>query len=154
MTVERTTPGPAGPELRIERLVPEAALPSYAHPGDAGLDLATIEDAVLAPGERRALRTGLRVAVPDGHVGLVHPRSGLAARHGVTVANAPGTIDAGYRGELIVLLVNLGDAPVRIARGERIAQLVVQRVERARVVEVEELDGTSRGDGGFGSTGR
>lgn len=145
---------PDGPELRIERLVPEAVLPSYAHPGDAGLDLATIEDAVLAPGERRALRTGLRVAVPDGHVGLVHPRSGLAVRHGVTVANAPGTIDAGYRGELLVLLVNLGDAPVAIGRGERIAQLVVQRVERVRVVEVEAHDDTVRGDGGFGSTGR
>jgi dUTP pyrophosphatase len=151
---EEAMDGPDGTELRIERLVPEAVLPAYAHPGDAGLDLTTIEDALLAPGERRALRTGLRVAVPAGHVGLVHPRSGLAARHGVTVANAPGTVDAGYRGELLVLLVNLGDAPVTISCGERVAQLVVQRVTRTRVVEVERLDGTARGDGGFGSTGR
>lgn len=148
--------GPLGtePELRVERLHPSAVLPRAAHPGDAGLDLVSIEDARLAPGERRALRTGLRIGLPDGFVGLVHPRSGLAARHGVTVANAPGTIDAGFRGEVLVLLVNLGDAPVAIAAGERVAQLVVQRVARPRVVEVGGLEATERGEGGFGSTGR
>jgi dUTP pyrophosphatase len=149
------TSGPGdGPLLRVERIDADAVLPSYAHEGDAGLDLAAVEDVVLAPGERRAVRTGLRVAVPDGWVGLVHPRSGLAARHGLTVANAPGTIDAGYRGELLVLLVNLGPAPVTLGRGDRIAQLVVQRVGRARVVEVDALEATARGDGGLGSTGR
>lgn len=140
--------------LRVKRLDPDVPLPARAHPGDAGLDLHAAADVTLAPGERAAVPTGLALAIPAGCAGFVHPRSGLALRDGVTVVNAPGTIDAGYRGELKVLLVNLGDAPVAIGRGERIAQLVVQRVEDAVVVEVDELDPTPRGDGGFGSTGR
>ncbi|MEX1164548.1 MAG: dUTP diphosphatase [Nitriliruptor sp.] len=142
------------PELRVVRIDPDLPLPSYAHEGDAGLDLRTADDLVLAPGARAAVATGLRVAVPDGWVGLVHPRSGLAMRHGLTVANAPGTIDAGYRGDLLVLLVNLGDEPVSIGRGDRIAQLLLQRVGRATVTEVGDLDDTARGEGGFGSSGR
>lgn len=140
-------------ELRIRRLDPAAVVPTYAHAGDAGLDLAAVADVKIAPGERVAVGTGLAVAVPDGYVGLVHPRSGLALRHGLTVANAPGTIDAGYRGELKVLLVNLGSEPVAIAPGDRIAQLVLQEVARAEVIEVDDLDDTTRGRGGFGSTG-
>jgi dUTP pyrophosphatase len=141
-------------ELQVRRLDPRASLPAYAHDGDAGLDLATVEALELAPGRRAAAPTGLAVAIPSGWVGLVHPRSGLARRHGVTVANAPGTIDAGYRGEVQVLLVNLGDEPVRLEAGERVAQLLLQRVGRAEVREVETLDETARGAGGFGSTGR
>jgi len=140
-------------ELVVRRLRPDAVLPSYAHPGDAGLDLAAVEAVRLGPGERAAVPTGLAVAIPDGWVGLVHPRSGLARRHGLTVANAPGTIDAGYRGEVQVLLVNLGSDPVEVAAGERVAQLLLQEVGRARIVEVEDLDDTARGAGGFGSTG-
>lgn len=140
-------------ELPVQRLDPDLPLPRYAHPGDAGLDLLAAVDTTLAPGQREAVSTGLAVAVPVGWVGLVHPRSGLALRHGLTVANAPGTIDAGYRGEVRVILVNLGDEPVEIARGDRIAQLVLQQVGRATVVEVAALDDTARGEGGFGSTG-
>lgn len=146
--------GPDAPVLQVRRLDPDVPLPSYAHPGDAGLDLASAEDRVLEPGERVALSTGIAVAVPDGWVGLVHPRSGLSLRDGVTVVNAPGTVDSGYRGELKVLLVNLGDRPVEITRGERVAQLVLQRVGHAVVEEVDDLDDTARGAGGFGSTGR
>ena len=142
------------PVLRVRRLDPDVPLPSYAHPGDAGMDLASAEQRTLGPGERAAVATGLAVAVPDGWVGLVHPRSGLSLRDGVTVVNAPGTVDSGYRGELKVLLVNLGDRPVEITRGERIAQLVLQRVGLAVIQEVDELDDTQRGAGGFGSTGR
>lgn len=140
--------------LQVRRLRPDVPLPSYAHPGDAGLDLAAAETATIAPGARAAVPTGLALAIPDGWVGLVHPRSGLARRHGLTVLNTPGTIDAGYRGEVLVLLVNLGDEAVRIERGERVAQLVLQRIGHAIVVEADELDATGRGEGGFGSTGR
>jgi dUTP pyrophosphatase len=139
--------------LEVRRLRPDAVLPSYAHPGDAGLDLAAVEAVRLWPGERVAVPTGLAVAIPDGWVGLVHPRSGLARRHGLTVANAPGTIDAGYRGEVQILLVNLGAEVVDLAAGDRVAQLLLQRVGWAEVVEVEALSDTARGDGGFGSTG-
>lgn len=139
--------------LRVRRLDPGVPLPSYAHDGDAGLDLCAAEDVVLAPMERAAVATGLAIAVPTGWVGLVHPRSGLALRQGLTVANAPGTIDAGYRGELKVILVNLGEDAVTIARGDRVAQLVLQEVGAAEVVEVDDLDDTTRGHGGFGSTG-
>lgn len=142
------------PTLQVQRLHPEAAMPAYAHEGDAGLDLASVEEVVLGPGERAVVPTGLAMAIPAGWVGLVHPRSGLARRHGVTVTNAPGTIDAGYRGEVQVLLVNLGSEDVVLAAGERIAQLLLQRVGHAEVVDVEQLDDTSRGSGGFGSTGR
>lgn len=140
-------------QLRVKRLDADVPLPAYAHDGDAGMDLAASQDVVLPPGGRAAVPTGLAMAVPDGWVGLVHPRSGLARRHGVTVANAPGTIDAGYRGEVLVLLVNLGDEEVVLRRGERVAQLLLQRVGRAEVVEVDDLDDTTRGTGGFGSTG-
>jgi dUTP pyrophosphatase len=139
--------------LEVRRLDPSVPLPGYAHPGDAGLDLAAASDVELRPGGRVAVPTGLAVAIPAGWVGLVHPRSGLARRHGVTVANAPGTIDAGYRGEVQVLLVNLGDATVQLRRGDRVAQLLLQRVGQARVIEVDELGETVRGEGGFGSTG-
>jgi dUTP pyrophosphatase len=142
------------PELRVVRTDPDLPLPSYAHDGDAGLDLRAAETLEVVPRARVAVPTGLRIAVPDGWVGLVHPRSGLARRHGLTVANAPGTIDAGYRGDLLVLLVNLGDEPVTVERGDRIAQLLLQRVGRASIVEVSDLDGTTRGQGGFGSSGR
>jgi dUTP pyrophosphatase len=129
-------------------------LPGYAHPGDAGADLYAAVDARIEPGGRAVVPTGIAVALPDGYVGLVHPRSGLAARLGVTVLNAPGTIDSGYRGEIMVILVNHDPAePASISRGDRIAQLVVQRVERAHFHRVEALDDTARGAGRHGSTG-
>lgn len=141
-------------QVLITRLDPDAVLPARAHPGDAGYDLVAIESKVLAPGDRVAIRTGVAIALPDGYVALVHPRSGLALRHGVTVVNAPGTVDAGYRGEIKVLLVNLDPRnDVVIDKGERIAQLVVQRVEMVAWEHVAELPGSHRGGGGFGSTG-
>jgi dUTP pyrophosphatase len=144
------------PDLAVPvlRLDPDLPLPAYAHPGDAGADLLSTVDVTLAPGERALVPTGIALALPEGYVGLVHPRSGLAARHGVSIVNAPGTIDAGYRGEVKVLLVNLDvREPVELRRGDRIAQLVVQRFERARFVALEELPGSVRGSGGYGSTG-
>ncbi len=141
-------------EVLITRLDAEVPLPSYAHPGDAGADLVTTQDVTLKPGERALVGTGVAIALPDGYAAFVHPRSGLAARHGVSIVNAPGTVDAGYRGEIKVCLVNLDPAEaVTLRRGDRIAQLVVQRVEKARFVEVERLPGSARGDGGLGSTG-
>ena len=141
-------------EILIKRLDEQVPLPSYAHPGDAGADLTTTVDVRLGPGERAMVPTGIAVALPDGYVALVHPRSGLAAKFGVSIVNAPGTVDAGYRGEIKVMLINLDPAePVCLARGDRIAQLLVQRVERARFVEVESLPGSARGAGGYGSTG-
>lgn len=129
-------------------------VPAYAHDGDAGADLYAAEDVELAPGRRALVRTGVAIALPEGYVGLVHPRSGLAARLGVTVLNAPGTVDAGYRGEILVNLINHDpDDTAKIARGDRIAQLVVQRVARARFNVVETLPETGRGAGGHGSTG-
>lgn len=128
--------------------------PRYAHPGDAGADLVTAVDVVLPPHGRATVPTGVRIALPDGYAAFVHPRSGLAARHGLTVVNAPGTIDAGYRGEIRVTLLNTdAERPVELRRGDRIAQLVVQRVERARFVRAQRLPGSHRGDGGFGSSG-
>lgn len=144
----------SGVRVSIVRLDPELPLPSYAHPGDAGADLYAREDVTLAPGERRLVPTGVALALPDGYVGLVHPRSGLAHRSGLSIVNAPGTVDAGYRGEVQVCLVNLDPAtPIELRRGDRIAQLVVQRVETATFVEADELPGSSRGAGGHGSTG-
>jgi dUTP pyrophosphatase len=140
--------------VAVYRLRADAAMPVYAHEGDAGADLHAAIDVNLEPGQRVLVPTGIAIALPPGHVGLVHPRSGLAARLGVTVLNAPGTVDAGYRGEIMVNLVNHDPvATARIARGDRIAQLVVQRVERADFHLVEELSSTRRGDGGHGSTG-
>ena len=140
-------------ELPLKRLDPSIALPSYAREDDAGLDLRAAHDATLEPGGRGLVGTGLAVAIPRGYAGLVLPRSGLALSQGVTVLNAPGLVDAGYRGELKVLLVNHGDKPVPVRRGDRIAQLVIQRVERAELIEVNELPTSERGAGGFGSTG-
>ena len=142
-----------GVDIAAVRLNADLPLPAYAKPGDAGLDLRASELAQLEPGERRLVPTGLAVAIPEGHAGFVLPRSGLAMQKGVTVLNAPGLIDAGYRGELKVLLINHGSEPVIIARGERIAQLVIQRVASATLVEVESLPESARGAGGFGSTG-
>ena len=141
-------------DVQIVRLDPDLPAPSYAHPGDAGADLVTTVDVTLQPGERAMVPTGIALALPEGYVALVHPRSGLAARHGLSIVNTPGTIDAGYRGEVKVMLINHDPvAPVELLRGDRIAQLVVQRFERARFVEVAELPDSARGAGGYGSTG-
>lgn len=138
----------------VEVLLRGAEAPQYAHPGDAGADLLSTDDVTLAPGERAIVGTGVSIALPDGYAALVVPRSGLAARHGITLVNTPGTIDAGYRGEIRVILLNTDAAePYTIAAGDRIAQLIVVPVTRARFVTVERLPGTERGDGGFGSTG-
>lgn len=142
-------------EILIRRLDPDLPPPSYALPGDAGADLRSAVDVELAPGERAVVPTGLAVAVPDGYAAFVHPRSGLAARYGVSLVNTPGTIDSGYRGEIKLIIVNLDRAhPVKLLRGDRVAQLVVQRVEQARFVEVADLPPSERGHGGHGSTGR
>ncbi|WP_027346362.1 dUTP diphosphatase [Hamadaea tsunoensis] len=140
--------------VAVRMLDAELPMPAYAHPGDAGADLVAAESVAIPPGERRLVRTGVAIELPEGFVGLVHPRSGLAAKLGVTVLNAPGTVDAGYRGEILVNLVNhdLGNT-ARIARGDRIAQLVVQRVERAAFHLVDALAESVRGAGGHGSTG-
>lgn len=142
-------------EVLIHRLDAGLPMPSYAHPGDAGADLHAAEDVELPPGERVVVGTGVAIALPDGYAAFVHPRSGLATRHGVTLVNAPGTVDAGYRGEIKVTLLNTDSKDaVRLRRGDRVAQLVIQRVERAVFYEVDRLPGSTRGVGGFGSTGR
>jgi dUTP pyrophosphatase len=141
-------------EILIKRLDPGLPLPVRAHPGDAGADLFAAQDVELAPGQRAMVPTGIAIALPDGYAAFVHPRSGLAARHGVTLVNAPGTVDAGYRGEIRVTLLNTdAEHPVRLQRGDRIAQLIVQRVAEPVFYEVETLPGSARGEGGFGSTG-
>ncbi|WP_445548329.1 MULTISPECIES: dUTP diphosphatase [unclassified Frankia] len=141
-------------EVLVHRLDPDLPLPAYAHAGDAGADLVTTRDVTLAPGERALVGTGIAIALPEGYAAFVHPRSGLAARHGVSIVNAPGTVDTGYRGEIKVVLVNTDPREtVVLRRGDRIAQLVIQRVERAAFQEVAELPPTVRGVGGFGSTG-
>ncbi|WP_405610886.1 dUTP diphosphatase [Streptomyces sp. NBC_01511] len=149
------SPAPGTPvDVLIRRTDPQVPLPSYAHPGDAGVDLVTTEATDLAPGERAVLPTGVSLALPDGYAAFVHPRSGLAARCGVALVNAPGTVDAGYRGEIKVIVVNLDPREsVRFERFDRIAQLVVQQVEKVRFHEVAELPGSARAEGGFGSTG-
>ena len=140
--------------LPFKRLDPDAVLPTRAHPGDAGLDLRSAVEVEVAPGERALVPTGVAVAIPDGHAGLVLPRSGLASKHGLTMANAPGLIDAGYRGEVICAVVNLDRVTlVRISKGDRIAQLVVVAVPELAAEWVDELPPTTRGEGGFGSTG-
>ena len=147
------------PDVLIRRLDPGVPLPAYAHPGDAGADLSAAEDVDLGPGERALVRTGLAIALPAGYAAFVHPRSGLATKHGVTIVNAPGTVDAGYRGEIKVALINFDPGtPIVVHRGDRIAQLLVQRVELPELVEVTSFDeaglaDTSRGDGGHGSSG-
>jgi dUTP pyrophosphatase len=140
--------------LRVRRLDPRAQLPTRAYPGDAGLDLYGLHDAVLQPGERASIRTGIAVEIPDGEAGLVLPRSGLAARNGIALVNAPGLIDAGYRGEIQVLLLNTDtSAAFELTAGDRIAQLVLVKVQTPEVEEVEELAVSERGAGGFGSSG-
>lgn len=141
-------------EVLLQRLDPDLPVPTYANPGDAGADLYARADVLLGPGERALVATGVAVALPDGFAAFVHPRSGLAVRHGVTTLNAPGTVDAGYRGEIKVCLVNTDrTTAVQVRRGDRIAQLVVQRVERVRFVQAERLPGSARGARGFGSSG-
>lgn len=141
-------------EVLIQRLDADLPLPAYAHPGDAGADLVATSDVTLKPGERALVGTGIAIALQDGYAAFVHPRSGLAAKHGVSLVNAPGTVDAGYRGEIKVCLINHDtSAEVTLKRGDRIAQLIIQRVEKARFVEVETLPGSARGEGGHGSTG-
>lgn len=141
-------------QVLVQRLDDGVPLPSYAHPGDAGADLCTSVDAVLAPGERALLPTGIALALPEGFAAFVHPRSGLAARYGVSLVNAPGTVDEGYRGEVKVCVINLDPREdVKFSRGDRIAQLVIQRVETAGFREVDALPDSVRGAGGFGSTG-
>ena len=140
--------------LAFRRVHPAAVLPAYAHPSDAGMDLRSVEGVTLAPGGRALVRTGLVMSLPSGYEGQVRPRSGLALKHGVTVLNAPGTIDSGYRGEVGVVLANFGSEPFSVAVGDRIAQLVIAPVTQPEVVETEAVDETDRGTGGFGSTGR
>lgn len=144
-----------GVQVLVTRLDPDLPLPKYAKGGDAGADIVSRIDVTLAPGERTLVPTGISIALPDGYVALVHPRSGLAIKHGVTMVNAPGTVDAGYRGELQIILINHDPKEsVSLKRGDRIAQLVIQKVERAEFLEVESLPGSGRGTDGFGSTGR
>ena len=145
---------PSRVRVLISRLDPDLPMPGYAHPGDAGADLHARQDVFLAPGQRALVPTGVAIALPDGYAAFVHPRSGLAARHGITVLNAPGTVDAGYRGEILVNLLNTdAEEGFAIARGDRIAQLVVQQVSRAHFVEVRSLPGSQRGDNGHGASG-
>ena len=139
--------------LRFKRVHPDAVLPSYAHPSDAGMDVRSIEDLTLAPGKRALVRTGLVMLLPPSYEAQVRPRSGLALKNGVTVLNSPGTIDSGYRGEVGVILINLGDADFTVRKGDKVAQLVIAPVTQPEVVETHEIDETDRGVGGFGSTG-
>ncbi len=140
--------------MRFQRLNPKAIVPTRAHPGDAGLDLCALNAVEIAPGQRAKVATGIAIELPAGHAGLIVPRSGLAAKHGLSIVNAPGLIDEGYRGELQVLLLNTDqEAPISIAAGERIAQLVVVAVSTPQLVEVDQLDESVRGEQGFGSSG-
>ena len=140
-------------QLKIKKMCEEAKIPQYSHEGDSGMDLYSVEDAVLQPGETKLVKTGLQIAVPKGFEAQVRPKSGLAAKFGVTVLNTPGTIDSGYRGEIKVILVNTGDQVYEIEKGKKIAQMVIAKVEEAKIEVVEDLDNTTRKDGGFGSTG-
>ena len=141
-------------KVLITRIDTSVPAPSYAKPGDAGADLTTRVDVTLAPGERKLVPTGISIALPNGYVALVHPRSGLAIKHGVTMVNSPGTVDAGYRGELQLILINHdANQAVTFKKGDRVAQLVIQKVEHAEFIEVDNLPGSDRGTGGFGSTG-
>jgi dUTP pyrophosphatase len=145
----------ANVQVLITRLDPSIPLPKYAKGGDAGADIVTRVDVTLQPGERALVPTGISIALPDGYVALVHPRSGLAIKHGVTMVNAPGTVDAGFRGELHCIMINHDPKEaITFHKGDRIAQLVIQKVERAEFVEVEHLPGSTRAENGFGSTGR
>lgn len=139
--------------LNVKKLTPAAILPAYAHPGDAGMDLFACEDATIKPGETRLVKTGIAIQLPQGTEAQVRPRSGLALKHSITVLNTPGTIDEGYRGEVGVILINHGKGEFRVEKGMKIAQMVIQKVLRVEAAEVQELSDTSRGAGGFGSTG-
>ena len=139
--------------VRFKRLCPDAVLPAYAHPGDAGMDLRSVDDLEIAPGARALVHTGLVMVLSPGWEAQVRPRSGLALKHGVTVLNTPGTIDAGYRGEVGVILANFGEVPFAVKKGDRIAQVVVAPVTTAAIEETDVVDDTDRGGGGFGSTG-
>lgn len=141
-------------KLKIHKVDKELPTPKYAHKGDAGMDLYSVENGVLEPGEFKLFSTGIKLSIPEGHEVQVRPRSGLALKHGISIVNAPGTIDSGYRGHVGVVLINLGKELFEIKRGDRIAQMVLKKVEQADIIEVEELDETTRADGGYGSTGR
>lgn len=149
-----TVTDPSTLDVLVTLLDDDAPVPAYSHPGDAGADLVTTRDVELGPLQREIVPTGVAIALPEGYAAFVHPRSGLAARHGITVVNAPGTVDAGYRGEIKVVLANTDPhETVRLRRGDRVAQLVIQRVEHARFLVAERLPGSHRGSGGFGSSG-
>jgi len=141
-------------KLKIHKVDKDLPTPKYSHAGDAGMDIYAVEQGVLTPGEYRLFSTGIKVAIPEGHEIQIRPRSGLALKHGISIVNAPGTIDFGYRGMIGVVLINLGKETFEVKRGDRIAQMVLKRVEQAEVIEVEELDDTTRGEGGYGSTGK
>jgi len=140
-------------KILVKKISADAKLPSYAHPGDSGMDLYSVEETVIEPGERKMIKTGIKIAIPKGFEAQVRPKSGIAANNGVTVLNSPGTIDSGYRGEVQVILANLGKEAFKVEKGKKIAQLVIAKVEEAEMEEVEELDETTRNDAGFGSTG-
>jgi len=140
-------------KVQLKRLNPEAKGLCYAHPGDSGVDLYAVEDHLIKPGERKLIGTGISISVPKGYEAQVRPKSGLAANHGVTVLNTPGTVDSGYRGEVKVIAINLGEQTYTVEKGKKIAQMVFCKVEEAEIEDVEELDDTTRGEGGFGSTG-
>lgn len=153
-TAQVTSAIPENVKIGLLRLDPGLPVPGYANPGDAGADLPIAHDCELEPGERKVVGTGVAIALPDGWAGFIHPRSGLAARNGLTIVNAPGTVDAGYRGEIRICLLNTDSTTaIRLSRGDLVAQLVVQRVAAASFVEFDELPGSVRGEGGYGSTG-
>lgn len=139
--------------VKVKRLSPDARMPKLEHEGDAGFDLYSIEDAVLKPMQRKLIGTGISIALEKGYEAQVRPKSGLAIEHGITMLNTPGTIDAGYRGEIKAIVINLGEKEYKIEKGKKIAQVVFAKVESPELIEVQELDSTSRGRGGFGSTG-
>ena len=140
-------------KLKIQKVVEDVKVPCYAHEGDAGMDLYSAEECVLKPGERKLINTGIKIALPIGYEAQVRPKSGLALKHGISIVNTPGTIDAGYRGLVGVIAINHGSEEFKIEKNQKIAQMVINKIESANVVEVDSLDDTSRGEGGFGSTG-
>jgi len=140
-------------KLKVRKINPDAKIPSYAHEGDSGMDLYSVEEIEIQPGERKTVKTGLQIALPKGFEAQVRPKSGLAAKFGVTVLNTPGTVDSCYRGEIMVIMANLGKEAYKVEKGKKIAQMVIAAVEEAEIVEEKELDETTRKDGGFGSTG-
>lgn len=140
-------------KVRVKKIHKDAKIPNYAHQGDSGMDLYSVEEATIEPGERKMVGTGLQISLPKGFEAQVRPKSGLAANFGVTVLNTPGTIDSSYRGEIVIIVANLGKESFKVEKGKKIAQMVIARVEEAEIKEVEELDDTARKDGGFGSTG-